>query len=207
MTNQEELELIKRVLDGEPDTFEELVNENQKNVYNLALRMTGNEDDALDVSQDVFIKAYTGLSGFRGDSRFSVWLYRLTYNMCIDLSRRKKRRPEVSLSRADEDSDDTELEIPDMRYTPESEFEKKELRRTVRTIVDSLSPEHRQVLIMREYGDMSYERIAEVLHVSEGTIKSRISRARKCVVKKLIENGTIIPSERLKSRKEGAFDE
>ena len=103
MTKQEEDKLIARVLAGDADAFEPLVTENQTKVYHLALRLLGNEADAADAAQDALIRAYTSLSSFRGDSRFSVWLYRLTNNICIDFLRRQKRANTVSLQTEDDD--------------------------------------------------------------------------------------------------------
>ena len=90
MTREEESAVIARVLAGDADAFEPLVREHQTNVYRLALRLLGNEADAADAAQDAFLKAYTSLGSFRGESRFSVWLYRLTNNVCIDALRRRK---------------------------------------------------------------------------------------------------------------------
>lgn len=208
MTHLEELQLIQAVLKGDSDSFEQLVLENQNGVYNLAYKMTSNESDALDISQEVFIKAYTNLSRFRGDSRFSVWLYRLTYNACIDLLRRKKRVSVTSLTVNDQEDDaPCEFDIPDIKYSPETQYERKETRKAVRDAVMSLPEQHRQVVIMREYSDMSYEEIARALHLTEGTVKSRLSRARQRLAKILIENGTFSDGKRQLSRKEGAEDE
>jgi RNA polymerase sigma factor (sigma-70 family) len=201
LTHIEELRIIQDILYGDTEKYEQLVIENQKNVYNLALRMTGNPDDALDISQEVFLKAYTNLKSFRGDSLFSSWLYRLTYNMCIDLSRKNKRRKAVSLSQNDNDGEDSELFIPDTTSLPETELEKKELRSAIANAVCSLSPEHRNVFIMREYRCMSYEEIAEALCVSQGTVKSRLSRARKRLASYLISQGTFEGNKRHKKQK------
>ena len=202
LTRQEEQAITQKVLDGDISAFETLVIENQKNVYNLALRMTGNEDDALDISQDVFFKAYQSLDSFRGESRFSVWLYRMTYNMCLDLSRKKKRKPVSPLTIMGEDGELTDIEVADLRFSPENESEKRELYFSLRRAIDSLTPEHRQVFIMREDSDMSYERIAEVLQISEGTVKSRLSRARRQIAKYLSEDGTFSLSARQTFSKE-----
>ncbi|MCL2392880.1 MAG: sigma-70 family RNA polymerase sigma factor, partial [Oscillospiraceae bacterium] len=96
MNIEEERSLIQRVIDGDRNAYEELVIANQKNVYNLALKMTKSEEDALDISQEVFFKAYRHLGRFRGDSMFSVWLYRLTYNLCIDFLRKQPKNKIVS---------------------------------------------------------------------------------------------------------------
>ena len=131
MTKEEEELLVARVRNGESDAYEKLVLENQKKVYNLALRMVGNEDDAFDMSQEAFIKAYHSILSFRGECRFSVWLYRLTTNVCLDFLRAEGRRSHVSLSYEDDGDKDRELEIPDERFSPETEAERQELREAV----------------------------------------------------------------------------
>ena len=116
MTREEELELVRKVQDGDSSSFEQLVLENQTRVYNLALRTVGNEDDAFDMSQEAFIKAYNSIGSFRGDSRFSVWLYRLTVNVCLDFLRSEGRKAHSSLTYIDEE-EEKELEISDERIS------------------------------------------------------------------------------------------
>ena len=198
----EELELIEKVRSGDHDAFEPLVREHQKKVYNLALKLLRDPDDAEDAAQESFIKAYTSLDGFRADSRFSVWLYRITYNICLDFLRRKKRENEVSLSTDDDEGREMELQIPDERSSPEKEYEKAELRALIREGLDTLTPEHRQILIMREISDMSYADIASALGLSEGTVKSRISRARHSLAEFLTLHGTSAGVLRHKTGKE-----
>jgi RNA polymerase sigma-70 factor (ECF subfamily) len=202
MTALEELAVIERVLSGDTDAFETLVLENQKKVYNLALKMTGSENDALDISQEAFIKAYTGLRNFRGESRFSVWLYRLTYNLSIDFIRKNQRNQVSSLTYIDDSGEYADYEIPDISFEPESEIEKKELRQAISNGIDELSDKHREILVMREITGMSYEDIANTLGLSEGTVKSRLSRARQGLVAILNTNGTFSQYHRHKSGKE-----
>jgi len=193
----EELEIIKKVLDGDANAFEEIVLANQKNVYNLALKMTKNEDDALDISQEAFIKAYRQLEVFRGESKFSVWLYRLTYNLCIDFLRKKSKTQVVSLSSYHDDSGDSfEMELPDIRELPEERLTRKELRNEIAESIEKLGQSHREILIMREMNDMSYTDIAHTLGISEGTVKSRIARARLNLANILVENGTFAENYR-----------
>lgn len=175
MTREEEQSLIERVRSGDSSAFETLVLENQTKVYNLALRMTGNEEDALDMSQEAFLRAYNSLDGFRGDSRFSVWLYRLTSNICIDFIRSRKRAAAVSLHDAEDGSD---IEIPDERFLPETELERREFREALSKGLTELTPEYSRILILREVNGLSYDEIGEVLELSPGTVKSRIHRAR-----------------------------
>lgn len=202
MTAVEELAVIERVRSGETDAFEALVLENQKKVYNLALKMTGNENDALDISQEAFIKAFAGLKNFRGDSRFSVWLYRLTYNLSIDFIRKNQRTQVSSLTYIDDSGEYADYEIPDISCEPESEIEKKELREAIAKGIGELPDKHREILIMREITGMSYEDIAKTLGLSEGTVKSRLSRARHGLVVILNKYGTFSQGNRLKSGKE-----
>lgn len=202
MTVSEETLIIRRVLGGDADAFEALVSEHQKNVYNLALRMTGSEQDALDVSQEAFLKLYTHLGTFRGGSRLSVWLYRVTYNLCIDLKRREGHAAVVSLNLPDDDGGEVVLDIPDTRPSPESELEKRELMRAVDDAMTQLSEEHRRILSLREGAGLSYADISAVLGLNEGSVKSRLNRARRALAKILVENGTFDERGRQKNRKE-----
>jgi RNA polymerase sigma-70 factor (ECF subfamily) len=202
MTPQEELDLIERTKQGDNNAFEALVEENQKKVYNLALKLTGDENDALDLSQDALIKAYLNLGSFRGDCRFSVWIYRLTYNCCIDFIRKRRRAQQGSLTYIGENGDLADLEIPDTRMNPESEVERRELRRAIDEGIGQLSEEHRRIFLLRQIAGMTYEEIALTLHISEGTVKSRLSRARQNLAKNLVESGTISPADRQNKGKE-----
>ena len=202
MTSDEELIIIKKVLGGDKNAFEELLLANQKNVYNLALKMTKNEEDALDISQEAFLKAYRQLDAFRGDSRFSVWLYRLTYNLCIDFLRKKPRGGVVSLTQQDEGDDVYELELRDVRELPEDRVMRGETRKAIATSIDELNPRYREIIIMREITGMSYSDIAATLNLSEGTVKSRLARARMSLANILIDKGTFPESYRQNKREE-----
>ncbi len=201
MTREEELHIIRRVLDGDTNAFEKLVIEHQKNVYNLALKMLGNPEDAMDASQECFLRAFRSLSGFQGDSRLSVWLYRMTSNVCIDFLRKKKRRAEVPLTMTDED-DERELEIPDERFSPEAAFDKAERVRAVRYGLQKLPEEYRRILTLREIGGLSYEELADALDMELGTVKSKLFRARKKLCEILSESGNFSPPDASNSRKE-----
>lgn len=191
MTREQEALTVQRVLNGDADEYEKLVLEYQKNVYNLALRMTGDPEDAADMAQEAFIKAYNSLSGYRGDSKFSVWLYRIVSNVCLDFLRAKKRRQTVSLSVTDGDGEESELDVADDSQSPETLFERSMTRDAVRRGLASLTPEYRQILILRELQGMSYDEIASVLGLESGTVKSRIFRARKKLCAFLLRDGNI----------------
>jgi RNA polymerase sigma-70 factor (ECF subfamily) len=187
---KDEKQIIERAKAGDTDAFEQLLIANQDNVYRLALKMTKNEQDALDISQEVFIKMYTSLSGFRGESRFSVWLYRLTYNQCMDFIRKKSGENIISLNKENERGEEYEIEIPDLRNIPEEKLLKKEKTKIIAESIKELPKKQYEVLVMREISDMSYSEIAETLDISEGTVKSRISRARLNLANTLVKKGT-----------------
>ena len=202
MTREEERTLIARVLDGDTDAFEPLVLEHQTNVYRLAFRMLGNDADAADAAQDAFIKAYTSLSSFRGESRFSVWLYRLTNNICVDMLRR--RRETIPIESDNDEGEATELPLPDERWSPEVLAERAEDVRAVRSAMAALSPEYREILTLREIGGLSYEELADALHLEVGTVRSRLNRARKKLADELMRTGNFSPDVPSKKREGGA---
>jgi len=192
----DERTIIQKIIAGDKNAFEDLVIANQKNVYNLALKMTRNEEDALDVSQEAFIKAYRNLGNFRGDSKFSVWLYRLTYNICIDFLRKKQKENVISLDYEDDSGDISPIEIPDVRDLPEDGIIRREVRKSIAESLSELPQKHREILIMRETNGLSYEEIAETLLISVGTVKSRIARARIKLAEILVKKGTFPSSYR-----------
>ena len=185
-----ENEIIRSVLRGNVNDFEKLVTAYEKNVYNIALRMVGDPDDAADMTQETFIKAYRALSGFRGDSKFSSWLYRIASNVCLDFLRSRSRHPQVSLSTVDED-DRATFELPDMRQNPEEQLMKKLGMEAVRRGLEQLPEQQRQILVLRELGGLSYAELAQTLGLEEGTVKSRIFRARKRLCALLLCDGNI----------------
>ena len=193
MNNLSENEIIRKVLGGDANAFEELVLRHEKTVYNIALRMTGSEDDAADMTQETFIKAYNNLSSFKSDSKFSTWIYRITTNVCLDFLRAKSRRPQVSLTVADADDDSFEqqLEIPDSADDPEQQLMKKLSMQSLNDGLRRLPDKQRQILVMRELGGLSYAEIGKALSLDEGTVKSRIFRARKNLCAFLIKDGNI----------------
>lgn len=191
MTREEEAALVRRVLDGDSGAFEPLVAAYEKNVYNLALRMTGSPQDAEDMAQEAFLKAYRSLSGFRGDSKFSVWLYRIVSNVCLDFLRRQGRRGAVSLTQEDDGGEEVQLDVPDSSQSPEALLERKLTREAVRRGLAQLPEDQRQILLLREIQGLSYEEIAEALALEAGTVKSRIFRARKRLCAFLLQDGNI----------------
>lgn len=164
-----EQDILRRAQQGDSEAFRLLVEAYQTQVYRLALRMCG-EAAADDVTQEAFLAAWRALPEFRGTCRFSTWLYRLTTNAAIDCLRREKRH---------RDTDDLDgVELSDGGDTPQESAERSETQTAVRAALSALSEEHRQVLLLRYMQELDYSEIAVALAVSEGTVKSRISRAK-----------------------------
>ena len=134
MDRDEERRIIAQVCAGDANAFEALVVAYQKQVYNLALRTVGNEEDAADMTQEVFLRAYRALGTFRGESKFSVWLYRLTTNVCIDFLRAARRHLVVPISGLDADGEEYTLDAPDPAKLPEEELLAREEREELRAI-------------------------------------------------------------------------
>ena len=191
MTREQEYLIVQRVLEGDTNAFEELVLEYEKKVYNVALRMLNNSEDAADMTQEAFIKAYNSLSGFRGDSKFSVWLTRIVSNLCLDFMRSRNRRPTVSLSMEDEDGEDVQLDIADTSQSPEQLLERSLTRESVRRGLQSLPEDYREILLLREIQGLSYDEIAAALDIEVGTVKSRIKKKQKKLCDYLIKDGNI----------------
>lgn len=190
-----EQELVRLAQQGDQSAFGQLVTDNEKRIYNLCRRLTGNEQDGEDLAQEAFLNAWKGLARFQGDSSFATWVYRLASNACIDHLRKEKRRQNIaSAVSLDDDGgeDGWQKELPDNRYSPQQELEQKEKRTAIEQALEQVSEEHKQILVMREMSGLSYGEISSVLGLEEGTVKSRIARARTAMRKVLQKDGNIL---------------
>lgn len=184
-----EEQLVRRAQQGDNGAFEELLLLHQKKIYNLCLRMSANQDDALDLSQEAFIKAWRSIGQYQFEASFSTWLFRLTSNVCIDFLRRKKRRQETSLTESYDDSDEgAELSLSDSQPLPEQQAITNETKRELAQAMAQLAPDHREILQLRVIEDLPYEQIADILGVRVGTVKSRLARARLSL-RKILKTG------------------
>ena len=196
----DEKHILARARRGDLAAFEELVRRNEKRVYAVALRCSGSPEDAADITQEVFLRAWRSIEDFRGDSGFSTWLFRITANLCVDFARHRQAQPQTQPLVGE---DDAERPIPDTAPTPEEHLENSELGRELAAALDEISEEHRRIVLLRDVSGLSYTEIAEVLEISEGTVKSRLSRARIALRTILQKRGNLLPSASSKDTKGG----
>ena len=196
-------ELVERAKKGDQDAFEQLVLDNQNRVYSLALRLVNDREEAEDLAQEAFVKAWQGLRSFQGESSFATWVYRLTTNLCIDWLRKQRRREGVAPSVSLDDEESGWAEPADRDSDPHLLLEKSERGRALARGLDKLPDWQRRALVLRELSGLSYQEIGEALEVDLGTVKSRIARARQSLRKILLEDGNFFdrpPSKPVKDK-------
>jgi len=174
----DDLQLIARCQQGESALFGQLVLNHQDRIYNLCRHMLGQAQDAEDAAQDTFLKAYHNLGRFTPDASFKTWLYRIAINTCLD---RRKKPIWFSLFQKNAEGEEYMIAEPAHGFTPERLYESKQTGELVRACLAGLPVKLKAALVLRELEGCSYEEIAEVLDISTGTVKSRISRAREQV--------------------------
>ena len=184
---------LKRASRGDERAFEALITPHADATYRLCLRMMGNEQDAADMAQEAFLRAWRSLSSYKGQSRFSTWLFRVTTNVCLDELRRRKRGESESMQALEENG----LEIVDTGDTPESALDRAELRRELKSAIACLNEDQRAALILRDVQGLPYEEIARALDLNLNTVKSRISRARAALREKLFRGMELSAEKRV----------
>ena len=175
-------DLVQQARRGDREAFRTLVERYQHKVTALATGMLRNRDDALDVVQDTFTKAYQSLDRFKGESSFYTWLYRITLNQCIDHQRRTARMPSAPLESAEtpEESPTINAARDDAeRDDPLQRVHESEVGQRIRQAISELTPEHRAVILLREVEGLSYEEISRALECPKGTVMSRLHYARR----------------------------
>ena len=180
MKSDNEAELIKAAARGDQSAFSELVTAYERLVYNTAKSKVFSHEDAMDVSQEVFIKIWRSLPNWRGECRFATWIYKVCVNASLDFLRRAPEETESLSGRPDEDGEERPLEIADesVSASPESSLEQNETTMAVRRAIAKLPDDQRQIVVLRDIDGYTYEEIAEMLSLGLGTVKSRINRAR-----------------------------
>lgn len=177
----EEKELVKRSINGDEDAFGRLVEKYKSRVFNMALSITRNPENADDIAQETFIRAYFGLPRFKHKSTFGTWLYRITINLIKDHLRKKERMPKLSIEEVKENPFDQEDEV----IKREDEKKQDERRVFVHRFIRTLPEKYQVILTMRDIHEFSYGEIAKILRLSPGTVDSRLHRARRMLRKKI----------------------
>lgn len=171
--------LIEKTKNGDNSAFEELVKKYEQKIYNLALRLTSNPEEAGDILQETFLKAYRSLNSFKGEANFSTWLYRIAMNIALMRKRKEKGKVFESLDRILPTAEgELHKEIPDWSTNPEAEIENKEVRNILTNALASLPDDYRAVLVLRDIQNLSNKEVSEILKLSIPTVKSRLHRAR-----------------------------
>ena len=177
--SEDDQEIIEATLSGCTDAFGELVEKYQERLYGSIVRLFGVRD-AEDVVQETFLKAFKKLDKFRGTSEFYSWIYRIGYNTAVDHYKLRMRTTSL-----DDFEENTGTHIPGNEPGPDKELEKKDRGRQLQIALAALSQEHRTVIILREIESLSYDAIADLLSIPEGTVRSRLHRARACLLEEL----------------------
>ncbi len=175
----DDTQLIEQFQSGNTAVFDTLFTRYQKRTYRLVQRFVPNHEDALDITQDAFIRAYQGLSDFKSQCQFYSWLYRITVNLCIDFLR-KKARSEVMVYESDESDELPMANVPDLRSdSPAKAVENKELRAQIQKAIRQLPPKQRQIFILRHWDGLSLKDIAAAIGRSDGTVKAHLFHAHR----------------------------
>ena len=183
----EEKDLIRESKQGNMAAFEQLLLQNEKKVYAIAFKYMGNHEDASDIAQEAFLKAYQSIKNFRGESSFGTWVGRITANKCLDELRRRQKVKMSSLdSEVELEEGSIKKEIASDIGTPEDYAIRQETVEYVQKMIGQMKDEYRIVLVLRELEGHSYDEIASMLSCSLGTVKSRISRAREYLKERIL---------------------
>jgi RNA polymerase sigma-70 factor, ECF subfamily len=183
MIKNDDNQIIEQILRGNGNLYEVLVKKYQKQVYTLSFRMLNDKEDAKDIAQNAFIKAYDNLDSFNNKLKFFSWIYRITLNECINAQKRQ--------SRFDSIDGNTKFKRVADSDSIEANFETTERNKLLETALDSLKQETKALIIMKYYEDMSYEEIASALDIPVGKVKSRLFSARQVLKENLIEQGIL----------------
>ncbi len=164
---------------GDTEAFEELIFRHRDKIYARAMMMMRNEDEALDLSQEAWVKAWQRLHQFQGDSSFATWMTRIVINLCLDQIRRQKKMRAESIEQIEEEAGGVERQMPVEHVNPTEGLEKEELRIRIDEAMAKLTEAHRTVLVLHEFQGLEYKEIAKKVGISIGTVMSRLFYARR----------------------------
>jgi RNA polymerase sigma-70 factor, ECF subfamily len=176
LSPEEEKEIIRKVQYGDVAAFEDLVNAYKQKAYYVALGFVGNHEDALDLSQDAFVKAFKAIKTFDLNSPFFPWFYKIIKNHCLNYIKKNQRVRNDSLEEMEEE---TFVQFEDDKPTPRDQYEESETRLQLWRAIDRLKPDFREIIIMKHFHNLSYKEIAEALNIPIGTVMSRLFNARQ----------------------------
>lgn len=179
----EEKELLLNLQEGDKTAFRQFFNRYQQLVYNVCYRMSNSREEAEDITQDVFIKVFHAIAGFRGEAKLSTWLYRISVNTCLKNESRKKLNQLVSLDFLLKE-EESPYSIFDSE-TPDQQLEKSETEQIVRYAIQKLSPRQKTAVVLHRYENLSYEEIARVMKISIPAVESLLHRAKENLAEKL----------------------
>ena len=171
--------LVGAARQGDTRAFEELVARHRDKIYARAFSMLRNEQEAIDLSQEAWVKGWQRLNQFQGESSFGTWMTRIVINLCLDELRRQKRQRTDSMEAIEEESGGVERQMPILEVNPTAGLERTELRQRIDRALGQLSREHRTVLVLHEFEEMEYKQIAKTMECSIGTVMSRLFYARR----------------------------
>jgi len=177
-------DLVRQSRQGVESAFVELVGRYKDKIYNLAYRMLGNREEAEDVAQETFLHTFRALDSFRVEERFSPWIYKIASNLCLDRLR-KYRYIVTSLDEPIGSGGDIPQQVADWSSSPDKVYEVNELRADTQHAISGLPPKYKVVVVLRHLHDMSYDEIARVLNIPQGTVKTRLFRAREILRRRL----------------------
>jgi RNA polymerase sigma-70 factor, ECF subfamily len=188
-----ERRLIRRLRERDEKAFREMVDTYGDRIYNLTYRMLGNRAEAEDLAQEVFITVFKSIDQFRGDSKFSTWLYRVTANHCKNRIKYLARRHERGKAEFDDriehdEGSDGPMVMPRSSPRPDQQLEGAEMELVLQAAIGELDDEQRILVVLRDVEDLSYDEICAITELPEGTVKSRLHRARMALRKKLLKH-------------------
>ena len=205
MADEQELLWLQKAVAGDLDAFSSLMNHYAGRIYGLCFSLLANRQDAEDCTQDTFIKAYRSIAQYQFKSSFYTWLYRIAVNTCLDLQRRMQHPSVLSLDEASEgDEHDLPLQVADPSPLPDEAAISHELGAIIRTEIAQLPDYLRETLVLRDIEGFAYHEIAQMLHISEGTVKSRLFRARSQLMQAIRAREQSQPPARLKNKEPAA---
>ena len=186
--SQPEAGLIRRCLAGDEKAYRELVEMYQGRVHSLAFRMLRRVEDAEDVTQETFVRMFRALDRYDPERSFGAWLFSIAARLSIDQIRRRKLQP-LPMTGRDKDDEEYTIDVEDPSPRPDEAAARSEEERRTKALIDSLPPHYRVVVLLRHQQDLSYEEIAEALHLPLGTVKARIHRARALLKERIEKAG------------------